>query len=840
MVRFFISLVLVGAMLSPTAAFAFADGKKHFKQGMKHEAAEEWDKAVEHFALAVSDSPKNPEYRLHLTRALFNASQQFMKKGNMAAKEKDYEAAYVAFRRAYAFDPTNELAKSEMERMVRLQKELLDPNGTDKKATVGAVKLVPTGGAATAANGVPVPQIPQRLEKLRDIPFPSGVDLQFIIKELARDLELNVLFDVESFRTPGRKTFIDLKNVTAARALDYIFLQEGLFFQKVGPRTILVANQQQRTKFQQLVLRTFYLANAAPKDIAKVVQTAIPAQPGRSGTTVLTDDATNSITIRDTEENIRLIGKLIASLDKDRAEVVMDVAIYEVNKSDLLQFGNQVGTQSQLTALGGSQTGQVLLGPRGLGPIASGAAAAVNLPTAIATGIILPAANLNAFQSKNDTKLLASTQIHAFNNEDSSARIGQRVPVQSAQFVGVGNNTPGSNGVVSNVINYEQVGLTLKFKPLVFPNQDVQVAMEIESKDVAGAGTLTPTFTERTIKGTARIQNNKTLLLASVAQGVETKGRQGLPLLGLIPIIGRLFTAPTRDNRQVDIVIAVTPRVIRAPAILPEDEVERPTGSLGVPTNGALEAMIIEEEQQELIAQARRLQTNASVQLPDRPVDAPEYVRSESSTTPVQKTAAAATIDEAAKTANNSAVMVNTVSAKPIENIVPGLKPIDTSVKTLQLTRTSDVVETADPKPAETGPAEVSPQRLLELKLGTEITEMKAGERIKIPVVIQGTGAFRTAVLGLNFDGKKVAVRSVTYGDMFGAGTGNTATPFLNQNGKMYITLQSGDGKEIGAAGTLAFIEVEALEAGRPIVAFDRDVLNFLTADGKNFAVKFQ
>ena len=178
----------------------------------------------------------------------------------------------------------------------------------------------------------------------------------------------------------------------------------------------------------------------------------------------------------------------------------------------------------------------------------------------------------------------------------------------AATFV-TGNTNVGGNGVVSNVVNYEQVGLTLKFKPIVFPNQDVQVAMEIESKSVdTGAGVEgNPTFTERTIKGTARIQNNKTLLLASVAQGKEGNGRAGLPLLGLVPILGRLFSTPTKDNTQVDIVIAVTPRVIRAPAILPEDEVERPTGSLAVPTNNSLEAMVIDEDREEQLAMARRI-----------------------------------------------------------------------------------------------------------------------------------------------------------------------------------------------------------------------------------------
>ncbi|MGB5015398.1 MAG: secretin N-terminal domain-containing protein, partial [Pyrinomonadaceae bacterium] len=601
-IRAFLSLLLMAAMFSPTAVLAFGDGKKHFKQGMKHESAEEWDKAAEEFALAVADNSRNPEYRLHLMRSLFMASQMYIKKGTLAAQEKDYQGGYVAFRKAYAYDPTNDFAKSEMARMVRLQEA---ENGTLPGGKKDDKNFVP---ASYGPQANPAAQMPQRLEKLRDITFPSGVDLQAIIKELARDLDLNVLFDTESFRTAGRKTNIELKGVTAARALDYIFLQEGLFFQRVGPHTIMVAGQQQRTKFQQLVLRTFYLANASPKDIAKVVQTAIPAQPGRSQTIVLTDDATNSVTIRDTEENIRLIGQLIKSLDKDRAEVVMDVAIYEVNKNDLLQFGNQVGSATTLTNMGGAGFGSLQAG--GAQNITSGLP--FKLLDLASVAFALPISSFQAFQAKSNTKLIASTQIHAFNNEDSSARIGQRVPVQSAQIYN-GNNTGGNTGTnpgfVSNVINYEQVGLTLKFKPLVFPNQDVQVAMEIESKDVAGASTLTPTFTERTIKGTARVQNNKTLLLASVAQGVETNGRSGIPILGLIPILGRLFTAPTRDNRQVDIVIAVTPRVIRAPAILPEDEIERPTGSLAVPTQNSLEAMVIEDEQQDLLAAARRVRT---------------------------------------------------------------------------------------------------------------------------------------------------------------------------------------------------------------------------------------
>src|SRR5205814_9364715 len=103
------------------------------------------------------------------------------------------------------------------------------------------------------------------------------------------------------------------------------------------------ADQARRPQYQQLVLRTFFLSNMKPADARTLVQQAIPPSVGRPQTIVVPDDATNSLTVRDTAENVRLIGDLLQSIDKDRAEVVMDVSIYEVSKSSLLQVGNQLG-----------------------------------------------------------------------------------------------------------------------------------------------------------------------------------------------------------------------------------------------------------------------------------------------------------------------------------------------------------------------------------------------------------------------------------------------------------------------------------------------------------------
>lgn len=894
--RFTLSFFLLFALLSPSAVLAMGDGKKYFKQGMKHEVAEEWDKAVEKFALAVMDNPKNPEYRLHYVRALFMASQMFMKRGRNLAEKEDYAGAYLAFRKAYAYDPVNELAKSEMERMVRLQKAQENPGADDSD-----VKLV-----QTKYRGIVLPDdvvVPQKLEVLGDVLYPSGVDLKFIVKDLASKLDLNVLFDSESFRQ-DYKVEIELRNVTAAKALDYIFLQEGLFFEKVGPRTILVAKQTQRQKFQQLVLRTFYLANASPKDVSNVVKTAIPAQPGRTPTIVLTDDATNSITIRDTAENIKLIGQLIKSLDKDRAEVVMDVAIYEVSKTDLLQFGNQITSQGSAVNFGGSTRGVVGVGGSDIYRNRTLDDAADIIPRAFGLGLLIPAVNLVALQDKNNTKLIASTQIHAFNNEDSSARIGQRVPVRTAAISSGFNQSGGNNtgdSFVSNVFNYEQTGLTLKFKPLVFPNQDVQVAMEIESKEVFAPGE-TPIFTERTIKGTARIQNNKTLLLASVAQNVESKGRSGLPILGVIPILGRLFSAPTKNNSQTDIVIAITPRVIRAPDILPEDLEERPTGSLAVPTSGSLEAMVIQEEIDEQLAMLRRRKNtvNADVQLPDR--DEPVYVK----TNELPKTdAVSKTVDVAKEAKTNKAKvirqnpealsqgeipkvenqpLIKDTSAsiqtnianlptqtiperqtavktfvseqrvpepeikRPENSILENVKPIDSSIRTLKIVPTAqDTSEYISAKKTElpvvpTEEREYSPDNppVAELQLLPGVREMKAGEKTRIAVIVNSKDSFRSAVLGLRFDDSKLRVKGVGLGNVFGDNSVyEKAKPFFNEDGKMYVSLSSAKEVSQNSSGVLAYVEIEALVEGKHEINFDREIMNFLTSSGVNFDLKY-
>jgi general secretion pathway protein D len=883
-----VSLIIVACLLAvPMTAFA-KKGKDHFKRGMKHEQAQQWDKAAQEFTLALAADPSNADFQLHYRRAMFNASQMFMQQGRALAEQRDYIGAYNAFRQAFGYDPVNQLAVSEMERMLRLQDV---KQGGAIKSNSGAANSDGTGGTPPGSTNAKQAEDfqPSKPEQVRVVNYNG--DLKHYIRTLSEQLGLNVIFDKQSFAQPRNLEINLTQPTTTAKALDYIFLQEGLFFQKLDRHTILVAEQARRPQYQQLVVRTFYLSNAKPAKALEVITKALPASVGRPQSIVVVDEDTNSLTVRDTAENVKLIGELITSIDKDRAEVVMDVNIYEVSSSDLLQIGNQIGTGA--FNIGGSpgfslltdnavvqgRTADAITRGVNIAPIVGG------VPTALAAALVIPPSVLTAFRSKDNTKLIASTQVHAFNGEESKARIGQRVPVQTAQAypfgVQTGTTTNPQTGFPSGgfpVINYEPTGLTLTFTPQVFPNLDVQVKMNIESKDVLGAGTLTPTFTERTITGTARVQNNRTMLLASVSQDVETRGRRGLPFLGGLPIVGRLFTSPTRDNRQVDIVISVTPRVLRAPAVTPRDEEMRPSGTLQSPTTGSLEAMLRENERDDQIAAARRIPKEVTVQLQDAPayVPAPKAADTTAAnqTTPAVNTVAQNNETRPPQTqpavvtapvngnngdtanAKNDATMPQPKAAPltnqsdpaaaktldvatAIKNVVtPSTSVNETSANAKQDATVTAPVEDLAPKSPATNltakTAEPLPS-VIELRLTPAKTEMTAGEKRQLSIELDSEAPLGLAVVMIRFDPNVVRINNVAPGTMFAdARTAPAITQSTEQKGVLLVSIAPAAGSQISGQGALVNFEVEAIAAGDSSIAFDLSNVHLVTSDGRN------
>lgn len=865
-----VSLLLTFCLLlMPIVAMA-KKGDKNFKQGMKYEAAQQWEKAAQEFTLAVAADPSNVDYQLHFRRASFNASQSFMQQGRALAEQRDFVGAYNAFRQAFGYDPVNELAVSEMERMLHLQRVKEGQNGGNG----GPVRTGEPAQGSLAAPAQPqeaLPPPPRSPEVLRVVSF-SG-DLKSYIRTLAEQLNLNVIFDRQSFVQP--KTIdINLRDVTTSQALDYIFLQEGLFFQKLSRRTIVVADQTRRPQYQQLVLRTYFLSNADPEKAKGLIAQAIPPSVGRPQTIVVADKDTNSLTVRDTAENVRLIGELLQSIDKDRAEVVMDVDIYEVSKSDLMQFGNQLGDSTSLTTLGGNRSTGTTFG--GLARAVAAGATATNLPASFGAALVLPASQLQALQSKSNTKLIASTQVHAFNGEESTARIGQRVPVQTAQAfpfgVQTGNTTPSNTNPFGTsggfpVINYEPTGLTLKFTPQVFPNHDVQVKMSIESKDVLGAGGLQPTFTERTITGTARVQNNRTMMLASVSQDVHTTGRRGLPILGLIPVLGRLFTAPTRDDRRIDIVIAVTPRVLRAPAITPRDEEMRPSGTLQSPTTGTLEAMLRESDREEQLAEWRLQQQNAATArtaAAQSSTIVPAAVAVNPAPAPVQGIQTETLVaKETTKDLSTTSVAQQSItggvgSTDELPAFVPAPKSLVSNRSAAEVAAVNtnanlsgdaravltSLATTNEVRPIESGIKPPGRIALLRLTPGGDevVPVIRVGEKQRFAVELKSDVSLAMAVLALRFDPKVVRINSVSAGKLLSGvnaeGVATGALPSLTQSvdptGVCLISISSLNGAAaMTGAGTLVFIEIEGVGAGDAALVFEKGAMHLVATDAR-------
>jgi general secretion pathway protein D len=856
--RPFAALFMVAVLLASPAAVLAKKGEKNYKRGLEYEKAQQWEKAAQEFALAVATAPSDTEYQLHYRRAVFNASQNYMTKGRALADQGDYIGAYNAYRQAYGLDPVNDLAAQQMDHMLRLQREkegaggVGGANGTTRTAPAtyrGPAGTVPVPANADGqADGAAGP--PARAEQLQNIQWNG--DLEGFIRKLADELSLNVVFD-QNFSQVKRQVNIRWKDITPARALDYVFLANGLFFQKLDRRTILVADQSKRPMYQQLVLRTFYLYNIKPSEARTLLTGALPANAGRQPQ-FIENATTNSITVRDTPENIRIIEKLLQGVDKDRAEVVMEVSIYEISRSDLLQIGNQVGTQGTLTNLGGIAAGSLRY--RDTPALAIGTAA---VPLSSGLGLLIPPSTLSLFQSKTNTRLLFSTQVHAFDDEKSSTRVGEKVPVQTASvYTGLVNsgtgtgtgtgtgagagNVFGSNGYP--VIQYEDVGLNLDFKPKVYPNQDVQVSMTIESKDrAAGPDPLTPIFTQRKIEGVARIPNGKTMMIASIAQDRASDGRSGLPLIGLIPILGRLFTTPKKENSQSDIVITMTPRVLRAPEITPQDLEPRDTGTMQTPQSPSLEALLRDAEREEYFARMRALPTNQTAHLPV-PLKTAE-AGGAAAVEPVTFVPAPKALVQAALAGGNGATAAAQPDAAPAKAVNVGLDASNGApAPAPAATNNAAPADGAAPAPAPpaapasaptAAPAAPPAESFAELMLLPERQELKVGERRRVMVFLKTDAPLGLAAATLRFDPKALAVRSVTQGGLAADKAGApVVTQSVDASGVLVVSVTPAAGAPpLAGEGLLLVIEVEGLAPGETGLLFDADKVHLVATDGR-------
>src|SRR5215468_3657980 len=588
-------------------------GKKNFKEGVKCESAEQWDSAAEQYALAVANEPDNAEYRLRLMRAMQMASLMFAARGDLLEAKGDYGGAYNAYARAFTYDRANETTRIKMSRMIEQQKS--------RAGMSAPARYNPrNGNLAPVNNEIQTPYRAARGDLLQRVEFSEGASLKLVIKNLARQLALNVIFD-ESFKDVN-KFSLSLENVTPAKALDMLLTQSKHTFEQLDRRTIMIYadNQINRARFERLLVKTFYLGNMDLNEARDIVQANLGQRQIRSSKQL------SALVIRATAAELSMAQAIIDSLDKNRSEVVLDVNIYEVSNSASLELGNQLstaglttgattsdsngnptptGTASSLPDLGG-------LGRNGVSAIAG---SVLGFGGSVGALIGMPTSSLSLLQTKGKSKLLANTQIHALDGENNQVVVGRNVPIRVGTVyptypTAATGSSANPSGTIDN-IQYRDVGLVIDVTPAITNEGYVQVKMKLESSNVESGGgdsMLTPSFTKRQLTTISRMQDGVTAVAASVKQDNKGDSRVTIPVVGMVPILGRLFTAPRQTSDQSDIVITVTPHIIRPTEIKPEDHLARLAGTQQSGLTQSIEEVIfraeaVEDQERRMISQ---------------------------------------------------------------------------------------------------------------------------------------------------------------------------------------------------------------------------------------------
>ncbi len=553
------ALALSLTMLSCTSYNAF--------QKAKHaETTKDWDAAVTDYQKALDVDPSNALYRINLSRAKLEASRVHFEKGKdlRTAAANSHGADLVRLLQLAAteleivirLDPTNQFAASEYSKtIVTLQ----DIANAGRPASIDELKR---RAKANITKSAP-PQLSPTSDQPISLSFPQERPIKEIYRALGNAFGINILFDQA---VKDDRIAIELKDVTAQQALERVMQAANHFYKALDEHTIIVVpdNPQARRDYEDLVIRTFYLSNGDAEQVTNVVRTMIEAR------NVFPLKALNAITIRDTADKVRIAEKIIEANDKARAEVVVDVELLQIDLDKQRDIGAVVqglGSSAAPGTLGvdlpKDDKGNTL--PSNLDAL-RGLKSANFLFT-------IPSISYNFIKSVGNTETLANPELRISEGEKATLHIGQRVPVPVTTFTtGVqGSGTVGSLPATS--FQYQDVGIKVSIEPRVHHNNEVTLKLTVEVSDIAAAATADapPAFNTRTIEATIRLKDGETNFLAGLIQDTNLTSSNKTPFLGDIPILGRLFTKDHTSRHRTDLMLTMTPHIVRKPDITEDD-----------------------------------------------------------------------------------------------------------------------------------------------------------------------------------------------------------------------------------------------------------------------------
>lgn len=546
-------------------------GNQDYKVGRKAELAGDYDTAVVSYARALKSDPGNAEYKLRSIRARFEAGQFHVEQGEKDLNKGQLEMALAEFQKAEAIDPSSAIASQEAQKTLDLLAKVKE---AEQPKPVGVAPPEDTGLMSAPPELKPLSREPINLKM-------GPVDARVVFSTIGQLAGLSVIFDPSYV---SRQISVDLPNVTLEQGLDAVALEADAFWKPVTSNIILVApdNPQTRLKLQDEQVQTFYLRNTTtPAELTEIT----------NGLRQLLDitrlqpiAAENAIVMRTTPDKLMLASKIIDSLDKAKPEVMIQVDVLEARldrehelgiqppQSATLSFTPRSAIQPQTTTTSGSSSGT---------STPTTPEVTLNNLKHLSTAdysLTLPGATLNALLTDSTTRIIQDPTIRVTDGATAKLSIGDQVPIAVSTLTpGIGVASGGSlNTLGSTSFQYKDVGVIISVTPRVHPDGEVSLNYSIEVSSVTSqsniGGIQQPIFSSRKIgPADIRLRDGEVNILGGLITRSETKSLSGWPGVAHIPFLRYFFSNQDNKTEDDEVLIAMTPHVVRMPSITADD-----------------------------------------------------------------------------------------------------------------------------------------------------------------------------------------------------------------------------------------------------------------------------
>lgn len=545
-----------------------------YDAGRKAENLQDYDTALVDYQRALRDKPNDAEYKLRVAQMRFEAAQYHVEQGTKALNKGDLQTALTEFQKAQGIDPSNSAADQQLKHTVEL-------------IAAKQAAAAPPPAETEAAEDKDLLAGPPRLKPVSCEPVNVKMtnDSRVVFETIAKLCGLSVIFDPDF---TSRRIPVDLPNISLEQALDTLALESKSFWKPITNSVFFVApdNAQKRRDVEDEEVQTFYLANTiTPQELTEVVTSLRQLLDLRRVAPV---NAQNAIVIRDTPDKLELASKIIRDMDKAKPEVLVHVQVLSASVDRLRDLGLLPGQSIAVTFTPScaNQPGSTT-STSGCTTSTSTTTTTSNSPLSITIGnlknlsgadysVTLPGAQANAILTDNKTKIIQDPEIRVSDGEKTTLTIGDRIPIATGSFqAGVGVGAVGGAGIVNPLVNtqfqYQDVGVKIELTPRVHTDGDVSMKLSIEVSALAGSSNIgginQPIISTRKIENDVRVKDGESNMLGGLIERTETKNLNGIPGLAQVPLLKYMFSDNSNEVQEDEILIMVTPHVIRFPSI---------------------------------------------------------------------------------------------------------------------------------------------------------------------------------------------------------------------------------------------------------------------------------